>query len=57
MRLKNTGNYPPPRPPVPRSGGHWLAGMMIGTTIMTMATHAMVLGTGAALKDCMSKQR
>ncbi len=45
-RLKNTGSPPPPR-----SGGHWLAGMLIGTAIMTMATQAMVLGAGAAIKD------
>lgn len=45
-RLKNTGIPPPPRP-----GGSWLAGMVIGTAIMTMATHAMVWGAGAAIKD------
>ena len=44
-RLKNTG-YPPPRP-----GGSWLAGMVIGAAIMTMATQAIVLGAGAAIKD------
>ncbi len=43
QRLKNTGKPQPPRP-----GGSWLAGMMIGTAIMTLATQAMVLGAGAA---------
>lgn len=44
-RLKNT-DYPSPRP-----GGSWLAGMVIGTAIMTMATQAIVLGAGAAIRD------
>jgi hypothetical protein len=43
-RLKNT-SYPPP----PRPSGSWLAGMVIGTTIMTMATQAVMLGAGAAI--------
>ena len=45
QRLKNTANPPPPGP-----GGSWLAGAIIGTAIMTMATQAMVLGAGAAIK-------
>jgi len=45
-RLKTTGNSPPPRP-----GGSWLAGMVIGTAIMTMATQALILGAGAAIRD------
>lgn len=49
-RHKNTASVPPPRP-----GGNWLAGLMIGTAIMTMATHAMVLGAGAAIRDASSK--
>jgi hypothetical protein len=44
QRLKNTGNVPSSRP-VP----HWLAGMMIGSIVVTMATHAMLLGAGAAI--------
>lgn len=44
QRLKNTGN-----PPQPRPGGSWLAGMLIGTAIMTLATQAMVLGASAAI--------
>ena len=51
QRLKNTGNTPMPRP-----GGSWLAGMMIGTAIITMATQAMVLGAGAALQDATLKR-
>ncbi len=49
-RLKNTGNPPPPRP-----GGSWLAGMVIGSAIMTMATQAMMLGAGAAVGAAMSR--
>jgi hypothetical protein len=52
QRLKNTANLPPPRP-----SGSWLAGMMIGATIMTMATQAMVLGAGAAITDATLKGR
>ena len=40
------------RPPLPpRPGASWLAGMLIGTAIVTMATQAMVLGAGVAIKD------
>ena len=49
QRHKTTSN-PPPRP-----GGSWLAGMMIGTAIMTMATQAIVLGAGAAMTDATLK--
>lgn len=52
QRLKNTSNPPPPRP-----NGSWLAGMMIGTAIMTMATQAMVLGVGAAVQHATFKGR
>jgi len=52
QRLKNTGNQPAPRP-----SGSWLAGMIIGTAIMTMATQAMVLGAGAAIQDATLKRR
>jgi hypothetical protein len=51
-RLKNTGNMPTPRPV-----GHWLAGMVIGTTIMTMAAQAIMLGAGAAINDANIKGR
>jgi hypothetical protein len=50
QRFKNTGS-PPPRP-----GASWLAGMLIGTAIMTMATQAMVLGAGAAIQDATMKR-
>jgi hypothetical protein len=45
QRSKNTGN-PPPGP-----GASWLAGVVIGSVIMTLATQAMVLGAGAAIQD------
>ena len=44
-RRKNTGNPPQPS----RPGGAWLAGMVIGATIMTMAAQAMMVGAGAAI--------
>jgi len=46
QRLKVTETKPPSRPT-----GNWLAGMLIGSTIMTMATQAMLFGIGAAIKD------
>jgi hypothetical protein len=46
QRLKVSEATLPPRP-----GGNWLAGMMIGSAIMTMAAQAMVLGTTAAIRD------
>jgi hypothetical protein len=33
-----------------------LAGMMIGTMIMTMATQTVILGVGAAIQDATSKR-
>jgi hypothetical protein len=50
QRMKDTGGKPAPRP-----AGNWLAGAMIGTVIMTMATQAMMLGAGAAIKDATLK--
>jgi hypothetical protein len=43
-RRKDTGPSLPPRP-----NGSWLAGMVIGTAIVTMATQAMLLGAGSAI--------
>ena len=51
QRLKNTDRMPPGQPV-----GNWLVGMMIGSAIMTLATHAMVLGAGAAVKDATSRR-
>lgn len=51
-RMKDTGDMPAPHPV-----GHWLAGMMIGAAIMTMATQAMVLGSAAAIKDATLRGR
>ena len=49
----------PGGPPVPKGGpgpaGSWLAGMMIGSAILTMATQAMLLGAGAAIRDATLK--
>lgn len=44
QRLKKS-EYPRP----PRPNGSLLAGMVIGTAIMTIATQAMALGIGAAI--------
>jgi hypothetical protein len=49
-RQKNTGTAPTPRP-----AGNWLAGLLIGSAIMAMATQAMMLGAGAAIRDASSK--
>ena len=49
-RLKSTGGRPAPHP-----GGNWLAGMVIGSAILTMATQAMLLGASAAIKDAARK--
>ena len=54
QRLRNTGNSQPPRP---GGSGSWLAGMMIGTAIVTMATQAMALGVGAAIQNVAFKGR
>jgi hypothetical protein len=51
QRLKTTGHPPSPRP----GGASWLAGVMIGTAIVTMATQAMMLGAGVAIKDATLK--
>jgi hypothetical protein len=45
-RSKSAENSPKPRP-----GGSWLAGVMIGSAILTLATGAMVLGAGIAVRD------
>jgi hypothetical protein len=50
QRHKATNNPQPLRP-----GGSWLAGMMIGAAILTIATQAMVLGAGAAITDATLK--
>ena len=52
QRRKNTSKPPPP----PRPGGVWLAGMVIGATIMTMAAQAMILGAGAAIGGATRKR-
>jgi hypothetical protein len=46
QRMKVGEGSPPQRP-----GGNWLAGMVIGSAIMTMATQAMLIGTTAAIRD------
>jgi hypothetical protein len=46
QRLKATESGPTPRPQ-----GNWLAGMVIGSAIMGMATQAMLFGATAALKN------
>jgi hypothetical protein len=46
QRLKSTEPGPAPRPQ-----GNWLAGMMIGSAIMGMATQAVLFGATAALKN------
>jgi len=51
QRLKVTERTPPSH-----SGGNWLAGLMIGSAIMTMATQAMLMGASAALKDAAIKR-
>jgi hypothetical protein len=44
-RQKASDNFPPPRP-----DGSWLAGALIGSAILTMATSAVMLGVGAAIQ-------
>jgi hypothetical protein len=46
QRLKATGPGPNPRP-----GDNWLAGMVIGSAIMTMATQAILVGATAAINS------
>jgi hypothetical protein len=50
QRLKTTAPGPTPRP-----GGNWLAGMMIGSAIMTMATQAMLVGATSAISKATLK--
>jgi hypothetical protein len=45
-RQKASDNFPSPRLP-----GSWLAGALIGSAILTMATSALMLGAGAAIQD------
>jgi hypothetical protein len=47
QRLRNIE----PSGPGPRPGGNWLAGLMIGSAIMTMATQAMLAGATAAINN------
>jgi hypothetical protein len=51
QRLKNTE---PGRPPRPASS--LLAGLLIGSTIMTMATQAMLMGATAAINHIPLKE-
>lgn len=44
-----------PASPCPRDS--WLAGVMIGSVIMTAVTQAMVLGAGAAIQDAAVQRR
>ncbi len=46
--LRQKATDPRPTPP---AQGNWLAGMMIGSAIMSMATHAMLFGATNALKN------
>jgi hypothetical protein len=50
QRMKVGEGAPPQRP-----GGNWLAGIVIGSAIMTMATQAMLIGTTAAIRDATLK--
>jgi heme A synthase len=52
-RAKNPENGPRPQP----AGGSWLAGWIIGTTVIGLATGAMILGAGIAVKDASLKGR
>jgi hypothetical protein len=45
-RQKASDNFPLPLPI-----GSWLAGALIGSAILTMATSAVMLGAGAAIQD------
>ena len=46
QRMKVGEGAPPQRP-----GGNWLGGIVIGPTILTMATQAMLIGITAAIGD------
>ena len=50
-RQKNTGNVPMPHPT-----GSWIAGAIIGGTILTIATGAVMLGVGVAIQDATLKR-
>jgi hypothetical protein len=45
-RLKSSSGFP--APPAP---GSWLAGVLIGSAIMTIATSAVLLGASAAIQN------
>jgi hypothetical protein len=54
--MHRSKNPDPPRSPAPGGSGRtpyldgsWLAGAMIGATIMTLATGAIMLGTSLAM--------
>jgi hypothetical protein len=46
QRMKVGEGAPPQRP-----GGNWLGGIVIGPTILTMATQAMLIAITAAIGD------
>jgi hypothetical protein len=50
QRSKNADKDRPPKP-----AGSWLAGMMIGGAIMSMATGAMMMGASIAVRDASFK--
>jgi len=50
LRLKNADSDRRPPP-----AGSWLAGMMIGGAIMTMATGAAMIGATLAIRDAGTK--
>jgi membrane protein DedA with SNARE-associated domain len=52
QRLKASPGFPAPSPP-----GLWLAGILIGSAVMTLATSAMMLGAGAAIQDAAIRRR
>ncbi len=45
-RLKTSTGFPAPTP-----AGSWLAGVLISSAIMTMATSAVLLGASAAIQN------
>jgi hypothetical protein len=54
QRLKAPGGQPAPKG-LPGPAGNWLAGMLIGSAIVTMATQAVLLGASAAIRDATLK--
>jgi hypothetical protein len=52
QRLKASPGFPAPPPP-----GLWLAGVLIGSAVMTMATSAVMLGAGAAIQNATLRRR